>query len=101
VEQARFLLASRAFDAILTDAHLGDGSGLDLYRAVTAERPDLARCWVFMTGDVLGSEVAAFLRESQALHLSKPFELTDLLRTLARAAATDLLPVASGVDGIP
>ncbi|HWP37185.1 MAG TPA: DUF3179 domain-containing (seleno)protein, partial [Gemmatimonadales bacterium] len=77
--------------------HVADGSGLDLYRVVAAARPDLVHRRVFMTGDVLGSDIATFLRETQALHLSKPFEMSDLLSTLERAAGSE--PALVGAVG--
>lgn len=94
VEQARLLLTSERFDALLCDVHLGGQSGLDLYRSVTTDRPDLAGRWVFMTGDGLGSDVATFLEDTRSLHVSKPFELADILEAIERAAGPDPLPVA-------
>jgi FixJ family two-component response regulator len=56
-----------------------DGPGL--YRAVAASLPDVAHRFVFVTGDVLSAEVAAFLKETAAPHIEKPFRRDEILRT--------------------
>lgn len=85
--EALACLEARAFDLVLCDIHLGEQSGLELYRVVVARRPELERRFVFVTGDVLGPEVQEFFAATSARHLAKPFELTELLNQMAEASA--------------
>ena len=57
-------------------------SGVEVYEAVVATRPDLARRFVMMSGDVLDPALEAFAATHEMTRLAKPFDLDTLERTL-------------------
>lgn len=82
--QAERALAARggAFDAVLLDVNLGVGpSGYDVARALRAKWADLPI--VFTTADGAGAFMALHL--GRAAHVSKPYNIGDLLGALALA----------------
>jgi DNA-binding response OmpR family regulator len=83
VNAAKLALAERDdVRGALLDVRLRDGSGVDLYHWIVANRPDLARRVVFLTG----SATAAGLDPLAAIGcpvLRKPFEIADLVRVAA------------------
>jgi signal transduction histidine kinase/PAS domain-containing protein len=82
-EEALGRLGADDFDVIVCDMRMPGLDGPGLYRAVEARAPDLARRFVFVTGDVLSVEVARFLSETAAPHIEKPFRRDEILRTAA------------------
>ncbi len=78
-------LLERAYDLVLSDLRMPGLDGPGLYRAATRHNPRLARCFVFMTGDVLTAETRTFLEDTRVPSLSKPFEVEELRATLGRA----------------
>jgi len=75
--------ATRAseFDAILLDVRMPGGGGVAAFREITAQRPDLARKTVFITGE-LSPEMPQIVGAGYARVISKPFSLPYLIRTL-------------------
>jgi len=80
-EEALARLAATDFDLVFCDMRMPGLDGPGLYRAVAARTPDLARRFVFVTGDLLSVEVAGFLKEATAPHIEKPFRRDEILRT--------------------
>lgn len=66
------------FDLILSDLKMPGLSGLDLHDRLVGERPELVARLVFITGDVVSTDVAAFLQKTARPVLEKPFELSEL-----------------------
>ncbi|MBW3558328.1 MAG: response regulator [Proteobacteria bacterium] len=82
--QAEGALAARggAFDAVVLDVNLGAGaSGYDVARALRANWADLPV--VFTTAD--GAAPFMALHLGRAAHVSKPYNIGDLLGALALA----------------
>jgi DNA-binding NtrC family response regulator len=75
-------LAERRYDLVLSDIRMPEMDGPGLYRAVQERHPELARRFVFVTGDTLSPETAAFVRGVGAPVVMKPFDLEDLVRTV-------------------
>ncbi|MEO8799716.1 MAG: response regulator [Polyangiaceae bacterium] len=75
--------AGETFDVILSDLRMPVMDGVELFGAIEAAAPDLARRIIFMTG---GADRAAltFLAERGLPVLGKPFE-PELLHALVRA----------------
>jgi CheY-like chemotaxis protein len=73
-----------AIGLVLCDQRLAAGTGIDLYRTVAQRRPDLARRFVLMTGDVDSDDVRAFAADSDGAILPKPFDLAAIGRLLER-----------------
>jgi len=84
---ARYLLESEAFDAILLDLRMGDVGGDVLYHELRERDPGQAARVVFVTGDTQSDTARRFLTEAGRPSLSKPFQLDDLATVIA--AVTD------------
>jgi CheY-like chemotaxis protein len=66
------LIETGAYAVVLTDMRMPDLDGPALYGAVTARFPLLAKSFLFITGDTFSSESSQFLKETEAVFLSKP-----------------------------
>jgi two-component system NtrC family sensor kinase len=75
------------FDLILSDLKMPGMSGIEMHNQLQLERPELVSRIVFITGDVVSSDVAEFLKQNARPVLEKPFELTELDQVLARLSA--------------
>jgi PAS domain S-box-containing protein len=62
------------YDAMLIDHRMAGMSGTDFYKLAVETRPELARRAIFMSGDVLNSELAGFAVERGIRLIAKPFE---------------------------
>jgi CheY-like chemotaxis protein len=69
-------------DAILCDHRMVGMSGIDFHEAVAAIDPGLARRFVFMSGDVLNTELRAFALAHGVTLLAKPFDIDSVDRTV-------------------
>lgn len=67
---------------LMCDHQLPGMSGIEVYEAIVATRPDLASRFVMMTGDVLEPALEAFAATHEMTRLGKPFDLDTLERTL-------------------
>lgn len=79
-EDALPYLAGEQVDVVVSDIHRPGLDGMQLYEQLARTRPALLRRFIFVTGDALGEETAAFLRRSRAQVLRKPLELDQLVR---------------------
>jgi two-component system NtrC family sensor kinase len=75
----------RRYDLIVSDLRMPGMGGPDLYRAVAASQPELARRFVFLTGDTLGADVRDFLDRAGQPTLTKPFDFGEMLRVIRAA----------------
>lgn len=73
------------YDLVVSDLRMPELDGPGLYRAVEAMHPDLARTFVFITGDNLGGAVREFLDRAGRPTLTKPFEIDEILRVIRGA----------------
>jgi len=80
-------LRQRRYDLIFSDLKMPELDGPGLYREVVRRHPELRHRFVFFTGDTLASESDAFLAETGAPSLSKPFEQENIRRVVRRALA--------------
>jgi two-component system NtrC family sensor kinase len=78
------LLAEQRYDVILSDLRMPELDGPGLYREVGRRWPELARRFVFLTGDTLSPDAARFLEETPVLSVSKPFGPGDIRRVLRK-----------------
>ena len=81
-------LEKSAFDLVLSDVRMPVMDGPRLYDQLLLEKPELARTMVFLTGDSLSPDVAAFLERSGSPILGKPFTPT-ALREAVRTALSN------------
>jgi signal transduction histidine kinase len=88
-------LRESSFDLVVTDLKMpGSISGQDLFRWAQRERPEIARRFVFVTGDTMSEEALVFLEATGRRCVQKPFSvegyldvLRDTLEGRERAAA--------------
>jgi CheY-like chemotaxis protein len=69
-------------DGILSDHRMAGMSGVDVYDAVVAIRPELRDRFVFMSGDVLNPALRDFAEAHGVALLAKPFDLASVGRTV-------------------
>jgi two-component system NtrC family sensor kinase len=80
-QDARSAADGKAFDLVLCDVRLGDGTGTELLRHLQSIQPAVTRRFIFVTGDL--TALAEDAREFRHLPvLSKPFTATDFDRVL-------------------
>jgi len=83
VQQALDTLAVDAVDVIVCDVMMPDGGGEALYTKLRSARPGLAQRMLFLTGGVSASDAREFLAQQPQPVLTKPLELTRLLKAVA------------------
>jgi signal transduction histidine kinase len=79
-EEALKQVSQYPYDLIICDLKMPRVDGPTFYRRVTEKIPSLATRFVFVTGNVAGTDAESFLAETGCRWLAKPFRLTDLLR---------------------
>ena len=75
-------LAERDYDLILSDLRMPGMSGIEFYRQAVQLHPQIKDKIVFSTGDIVSQGTQEFLDEMGVPFLSKPFELSELLRVV-------------------
>ena len=70
---AQAMLSKQGFDAIVSALRMADGDGAALWLTVGARWPQLARRMLFMTGDSLSPQAAAFLAPTGCPAPERPF----------------------------
>ncbi len=79
------MLRDCEYRAVLSDMRTPGGvDGADVHEWVCANRPQLSRKFIFITGDIANEETAAALRRTGAPHLEKPFLIKQLLDVIER-----------------
>jgi PAS domain S-box-containing protein len=80
------LLENSDYKVILCDVHMPGLSGLEFYRQVETNHPDMAKRIVFVTGDAVNKGTNQLIEAYQLNYLTKPFELNDLLQLIQKLA---------------
>jgi CheY-like chemotaxis protein len=78
-------LQKRPYDLILCDLRMPKLDGPGLYRSLAQDQPQLLCRFVFVTGDTLSPAAKAFLEDSQAPYLVKPFHAEEVRRVVQHA----------------
>ena len=86
-EAAIARVAACPYDLVLSDLRMPGLDGPALYRHLVAERPELARRMVIVTGDTLNPGAQTFLSQSGLPCLEKPFDPADVRRVVAELLA--------------
>lgn len=73
---------AESFDAVLLDMRMPDVSGKQVFEQWQREQAELARRVVFLTGDIVSTDLQQFLASTGRPFLAKPFELDAVLRVL-------------------
>jgi CheY-like chemotaxis protein len=81
--EALRLLQSGIFHGVVSDMRTPGGvDGAQVYAWISAQRPELARRLVFITGDIANEETAATLRRTGAPCVEKPFRVHDFIAVI-------------------
>lgn len=84
--EARSLIALTAFDLVVSDIYLGDGTAIDLLEDIRQASPETAVILVTAQGTV---ETAAAARDAGVFeYLAKPFQLEQLVECVTAALGT-------------
>gem|GEM_PF-1328710 len=78
-------LQKRPYDLILCDLRMPKLDGPGLYRSLAQDQPQLLSRFIFVTGDTLSPVAKAFLEDSQAPYLVKPFHAEEVRRVVQHA----------------
>ncbi len=72
------LLTDSTINLVLCDLSLPDLSGIDIYKQVAEQRPELIRRFVIMTGGAVSVASRDFLDNYTGPLLNKPFTITQV-----------------------
>ena len=92
--RALVMMERTAYDAVICDVKMPELSGQELYGRVCQIRPEMARRFIFITGDIDGQDTREFLDETRCSYFMKPFNLERL------CAAVDMLTGSRSPDTI-
>jgi DNA-binding response OmpR family regulator len=92
--RALVMIERTAYDAVIADVKMPELSGQELYGRVCQIRPEMARRFIFITGDIDGEDTREFLDQSRCSYFMKPFNLERL------TAAVDMLTGSRSPDTI-
>lgn len=92
--RALVMIERTAYDAVIADVKMPELSGQELYGRACQIRPEMARRFIFITGDIDGQDTREFLDETRCSYFMKPFNLERL------TAAVDMLTGARSPDTI-
>ena len=103
--------ADRALDAVrhnechamILDLNLPDMNGMDLYRTIVAEKPQLDQRAVFVTGFLgtgffMDSELRKFFADNKCLYLAKPYSAMELLRSIKTTLSKRVAPAGRNLS---
>jgi two-component system, NtrC family, sensor kinase len=76
--RALVMIEQTAYDAVIADVRMPELSGQELYGRACQIRPEMARRFIFVTGDIDGEDTRPFLDETQCSYFLKPFNLEKL-----------------------
>ncbi len=76
--RALVMIERTAYDAVVADIKMPELSGQELYGRVCQIRPEMARRFIFITGDIDGDDTRQFLTETRCSYFMKPFNLERL-----------------------
>ncbi len=79
------------FDVVFTDITMPDMTGIELYRLLVAQRPEIVSRVVFLSGGAVTPDIRSFLASIPNPHLEKPVRgslLDDVIARVRARAAT-------------
>jgi DNA-binding NtrC family response regulator len=74
------MLASEGLAGVISDMRTpGGASGADVHAWIIANRPELKKKMLFITGDTVNPETLRALNETGVPYIEKPFRVSDLM----------------------
>jgi len=70
--------AGTIYDVIITDVRMPGMNGLELYTLAVRKMPAMKHRIIFITGDVMGADIKAFISNNNIPFLAKPFRMNEL-----------------------
>ncbi len=92
--RALVMIERMPYDVVIADVKMPELSGQELYSRVCQIRPEMARRFIFISGDIDGEDTREFLEQSRCSYFMKPFNLERL------TAAVDMLTGSRSPDTI-
>jgi len=83
---------SRRYDMIVSDVRMPEGGGDEFYRKAVAYDPELARRFLFITGDTANPSAWKFLKDARVPVLEKPFSAGAFLEAVRSIATLTASP---------
>lgn len=83
-DEARRKLGDHEVDAVVSDHRMPGESGMELYRWIRDERPELVGRFIFVTGDVADPAMVEFAEKHPHRIISKPFEYGEYLEAVRK-----------------
>jgi PAS domain S-box-containing protein len=84
--------SENAYDLVITDVRMPGMNGIELYRKLLAQRPEMKNHVIFITGDLIDSDTANFLAQVEARAIAKPLEVAQVIEAVTElmgGATTD------------
>ena len=85
--EALGMVEGSSFDVVLLDMRMPDVSGQQIFERWKTERPELTQRVIFLTGDIVSTDLQDFLNGTGRPYLPKPFELDAILQLLPQRTA--------------
>lgn len=82
LEALKILSQKNKFDLVITDIHMPDVSGIDLYKFILNNHPGLERNMIFMSGGVMNETTNDFIIQTKNDLLLKPFTPEQLIHVI-------------------
>jgi signal transduction histidine kinase/CheY-like chemotaxis protein len=76
--RALVMIERTPYDAVIADVNMPELSGQELYGRACQIRPEMARRFIFITGDIDGEDTREFLEQTRCSYFMKPFNLERL-----------------------
>jgi CheY-like chemotaxis protein len=90
-------LLERSYDVIVSDMKMPGMNGAELYHEIARRTPGLERRMIFISGDSFNPTSREFFAATRAICVSKPFDLDEFRRLVARHA----IAVTDGIASPP
>jgi len=74
---------------VIADVKMPELSGQELYGRVCQIRPEMARRFIFITGDIDGEDTREFLEQTGCSYFLKPFNLERLTAAVAMLTGSE------------
>ena len=91
--RALAMIERAPYDVVVADVKMPELNGQELYTRASQIRPEMARRFIFVTGDIDGEDTLDFLERCSCAYFLKPFNLERL------TSAVDMLVKGSRPDG--